>query len=78
MGNISAKKYQNVFTYVKVIEKQRWDVFSRHSVHIKLAMLGVRQLIYRIEPIQTEKVITRTKNKKNELVRRNNPVKIRG
>jgi len=65
MGNISAKKYQNVFTYVKVTGKQkRWDVFSRHSVHIKLAMLGVRQLIYRIEPIQTEKVITRTKTKK--------------
>jgi len=27
MGNISAKKYQNVFTYVKVIANQRWNVF---------------------------------------------------
>jgi len=27
MGNISAKKYQNVFTDLKVIAKQRWDVF---------------------------------------------------
>jgi len=25
--NISAKKYQNMFTYVKVIANQRWDVF---------------------------------------------------
>ena len=32
MGNISAKKYQNVFKIVKVIAKQRWDVFLRHSV----------------------------------------------
>jgi len=27
IGNISAKKYQNAFTYVKVIADQRWDVF---------------------------------------------------
>jgi len=27
IGNISAKKYQNEFTYVKVIANQRWDVF---------------------------------------------------
>jgi len=27
MDNISAKKYQNVFTYVKVIANQRWNVF---------------------------------------------------
>jgi len=27
MGNTSAKKYQNVFTYVKLTAKQRWDVF---------------------------------------------------
>jgi len=27
IGNISAKKYQNAFTYVKVIANQRWDVF---------------------------------------------------
>jgi len=27
IGNISAKKYQNVLTYVKVIANQRWDVF---------------------------------------------------
>jgi len=28
MGNISAKKYRTVFMYVKVIAKQRWDVFE--------------------------------------------------
>jgi len=27
ISNISAKKYQNPFTYVKVIASQRWDVF---------------------------------------------------
>jgi len=27
ISNISAKKYQNAFTYVKVIANQRWDVF---------------------------------------------------
>ena len=27
IGNISAQKYQNAFTYVKVIANQRWDVF---------------------------------------------------
>jgi len=27
MGNISDKQYQNRFTYVKVIAKQRWHVF---------------------------------------------------
>jgi len=27
IGNISAKKDQNAFTYVKVIANQRWDVF---------------------------------------------------
>jgi len=29
IGNISAKKYQNAFTYryVKVIANQRWDIF---------------------------------------------------
>ena len=27
IGNISAKKYQNAFTYVKVTGNQRWDVF---------------------------------------------------
>jgi len=27
MGNISAKKYQNVFTYVKALAKQMSDVF---------------------------------------------------
>jgi len=32
ISNISAKKYQNAFTYVKVIANQRWDVFLRHSV----------------------------------------------
>jgi len=33
IGNISAKKCQNVFTYVKVIANQMWDVFLRHSVY---------------------------------------------
>jgi len=32
IGNISAKKYQNVFTYVKVIANQRWDVFLTDSI----------------------------------------------
>jgi len=32
--NISAKKYQNPFTCVKVIASQRWDVFLRHGVVI--------------------------------------------
>jgi len=27
IGNISAQKYQNPFTYVKVIAHQMWDVF---------------------------------------------------
>jgi len=27
IGSISAKKYQNPFTHVKVIASQRWDVF---------------------------------------------------
>jgi len=33
IGNISAKKYRNLFTCVKVIASQRWDVFLRHGVH---------------------------------------------
>jgi len=32
ISNISAKKYQNVLMYVKVIANQRWDVSLRHSV----------------------------------------------
>jgi len=28
IGNICAKKYQNPFTYVKVIASQRWDLFE--------------------------------------------------
>jgi len=32
IGNISAKKYQNPFMCVKVIARQRWDVFLRHGV----------------------------------------------
>ena len=28
ISNISAKKYQNAFTYVKVIANHRWDVFE--------------------------------------------------
>jgi len=35
MGNISAKKYQNVFAYVQVIAKQRWDVFLRQYIVAK-------------------------------------------
>jgi len=27
-GNISTTKYQNTFTYVKVIASQKWDVFE--------------------------------------------------
>jgi len=27
IGNISAKKYQNAFTYVEVIVNQRWNIF---------------------------------------------------
>jgi len=27
IGNISAKKYQNLFTCVKLIASQMWDVF---------------------------------------------------
>ena len=33
IGNISAKKYQNVFTCVKVIAKQRWDVFETPCIY---------------------------------------------
>ena len=32
IGNISAKKYQNPFTCVRVIASQRWDIFLRHGV----------------------------------------------
>jgi len=32
ISNISAKKYQNPFTCIKIIASQRWDVFLRHSV----------------------------------------------
>jgi len=32
IGNISAEKYQNPFTYVKVIASQRRKVFLRHGV----------------------------------------------
>ena len=28
ISNISAKKYQNAFMYVKVVVNQRWDVFK--------------------------------------------------
>jgi len=28
IGNISAKRYQNAFMYVKVIANQRWDLFE--------------------------------------------------
>jgi len=33
--NISANKYQNPFTRVKVIASQRWDAFVRHSVVLR-------------------------------------------
>jgi len=33
IDNISAKKYQNPFTCIKVIASQRWDVFLRHGVY---------------------------------------------
>jgi len=32
IGNISTKKYQNAFTYVKVIANQRWDVFKTQCI----------------------------------------------
>jgi len=32
IGNISAKKYQNLFMCVKIIASHRWDVFWRHGV----------------------------------------------
>jgi len=32
IGNISAKKYQNLFMCVKVIASPRWDVILRHGV----------------------------------------------
>jgi len=32
IGNISAKNYQNAFTYVRVIANRRCDVFLRHTV----------------------------------------------
>ena len=41
IGNISDKKYQNVFMYVKVVANQRWNVFFRHSVHTCLSTMKV-------------------------------------
>ena len=35
IGSISAKKYQNLFTCVKVTGSQRWDVFLRHGVLLR-------------------------------------------
>jgi len=35
IGNISAKKYQNAFMCVKVIAKQRWDVFWDSVVQVQ-------------------------------------------
>ena len=32
IGNISTKKYQNPFMYVKVIASQRWDVFETRCI----------------------------------------------
>jgi len=34
IGNIYAKKYQNLFMCAKVIASQRWDVFLRHGAVI--------------------------------------------
>jgi len=36
-GNISAKKYQNVFTNVKVTAKQKWDVFW-DTVYVRIVL----------------------------------------
>jgi len=33
IGSISAKKYQNPFTYVKVIASQMWDVFETRCTY---------------------------------------------
>jgi len=33
IGNISAQKYQNAFTYVKVIANQTWDVFETQCIY---------------------------------------------
>ena len=33
MGNISVKRYQNVFNYVKLIAKKRWDVFETQCTY---------------------------------------------
>jgi len=33
ISNVSAKKYQNPFMWVKVIASRRWDVFLRHGVY---------------------------------------------
>jgi len=41
IGNISAKKYQNTFTYVKVTANQRWDVFWDTVLFIDLGCAGV-------------------------------------
>ena len=41
IGNISTKKYKNVFTYVKVIANQRWDVFETQCMSVCLSSLIV-------------------------------------
>ena len=48
IGNISAKKYQNAFTCVKVIANQRWDVFEtrcmqydRSPQHVEIPLINV-------------------------------------
>jgi len=43
IGNISAEKYQNAFTYIKVIANQRWDVFLTHSVQSVIYILTRRK-----------------------------------
>ena len=44
IGNISAKKYQNRFTCVKVTANQRWDVFLRQMY--KSRMIGYDTIQY--------------------------------
>jgi len=40
IGNITAKKYQNPFMYVKVIASQKWDVFETRWIYIHTSILS--------------------------------------
>jgi len=33
IGNISDKKYQNLFTFAKVIASQKWDIFETRCLN---------------------------------------------